>query len=134
MNLAPALWRVRPSEHPRPPSVLSRDLEWDVLSLNLPVGLAALESMQRQKLPVGPVLGCVVHRLVHIPVTPSGRPFLERGMTVRPFNASCPSDGGWSIGCSGRMWLLPPWTEDDRLLTDFSAVFDEVHRVRGGVA
>ncbi|TKA00721.1 hypothetical protein [Actinacidiphila oryziradicis] len=33
MKLAAALWRVRPGDRPRP-AALTRDLRWDVLSLN----------------------------------------------------------------------------------------------------
>ncbi|MFE2426952.1 hypothetical protein ACFXJ5_09385 [Streptomyces sp. NPDC059373] len=134
MKLAAALWRVRPGDHPRP-AALTRDLRWDVLSLNQQLGLCALGLMQVQGLQVGPVLSCTIHGLVHIPVTPwTGSP-LGRGLSVRPFDTSCPRDGPWSYAdCAGRMWLLPPRPEDEVVLTDFVEVFHEIHRVRCGAS
>jgi len=132
MKLAAALWRVRPGDRPRPAS-LTRDLRWDVLSLNQQLGLLALESMQVQGLRVGPVLSCTVHGLVHIPVTPWRGSPLGRGLSVRPFDPSCPGDGPWPYGrCAGRMWLLPSQPEDEVLLTDFVEVSHEIRRARRG--
>lgn len=83
---------------------------------------------------MGPVLSCTVHGLVHIPVTPwTGFP-LGPGLSVRPFDTSCPSDG-WSYpDCAGRMWLLPPRPEDEVVLTDFVEVSHAIHLTRCGTS
>jgi len=134
MESAPALWRVSPGDHPRP-AALARDLHWDVLSLNQKIGLLALGSMQVRGLRVGPVLSCAIHGLVHIPVTPCRSSPLGVGLSVRPFDTSCPRDEQWShADCAGRTWLLPPRPGDEVVLTDFVEVFHEIHLARRGAA
>ena len=132
MHRAAALWRVRPGEYPRPPA-LSREHQWDGLSLGHGLGRAALESMLLHGRQVGPVMSCTIHRVVHVSVTPWDGRRLCNGSTVRPFDMSCPQKSFRpGTECPGGMWLLPPQTEDDAVLTDFHTVFDEIHRLRSG--
>jgi len=134
MHHAAALWRVRPGEYPRPPA-LSREHQWDGLSLGHGLGLAAFESMLLHGRQVGPVMSCTIHQVVHVPVTPWDGRRLGKGLAVRPFDLSCLRESFRPYNeCPGRMWLLPPQTEDDAVLTDFTTVFDEIHRLRSGAA
>ena len=106
----------------------------DVVEAGLAVGLRAIERIREWGLPAGPVLCCVKHSLMHIPVEPD---------TVYRWNAPqttcrtgvwvCSADKQWSMysTCLG-VWLLPPDSEQD--YTDSAALLHGLSVTRSAVA
>ena len=112
-------WRIQFAEDPAP--VPRRRIS--VCRVSERRGLLALESMIRDGLPVGPVLVCPFHGLVHVPVDGrDGCPMLRR--TLAP---GC-DELGYQQGRHGRIWMWPRGADTDTL-TDFPVFFDRLHRV-----
>lgn len=81
-----------------------------VLTIHQGLGLRALAALRSRRIPVGPVVLCPQHGLLHIPVTrnPYG-PVMERTGRARISETdSCPYDAGHRAGRRhDRIWLLP---------------------------
>ncbi|MEE1927075.1 hypothetical protein V1J52_02570 [Streptomyces sp. TRM 70351] len=95
--------------------------------------LDSLSAMRQHGLPVGAVLVCLVHQVLHIPITPDEGPWRWPPSTTlcRRRTTRCGAPDGSDLGyrpCSGRFWLLPPDTP--QRLTDGPALYDTLCRVR----
>ncbi|MFF4755278.1 hypothetical protein ACWD5R_41015 [Streptomyces sp. NPDC002514] len=99
-------WRLHLSEAPLP-AMLSR--ETDVVHVGMGLGMAALDAMIDAGKRVGPLLCCIAHRQLRVPVE-SGTADLwwaphsvcEAGQSLR-----C-SEYGARSGCQNRFWVIPP--------------------------
>ena len=124
-----ATWRIQPGDEPRPPAVTG-GRTWDAVTVSEGVGRAALDVMLAEGRRVGPVVLCVCHRSVYIPVASRSAQALTARFDVRSADLSCPSPPHRYAGCSGRLWLLPARVEDDARLTDWREVFHAIHMIR----
>lgn len=113
-------WLVQISEDPAPVP----DRPVSVCRINTRRGQHVLESMLADGLPVGPILVCPVHHLMHVLVDwREGCPMLRRVQAL-------PGCSDFSFGTDtrhGRIWMRPQRTHPDTL-TDFSVFFDRMHR------
>ncbi|MFE9250781.1 hypothetical protein [Streptomyces sp. NPDC007088] len=99
-------WRLQFSEIPLP-AMLPR--ESDVVHVSMGLGMAALDAMIDFENRVGPLLCCITHRRLLVPVD-SGAASLWRashsvcdtGLTLR-----CSRQGPPSM-CHDRFWVMPP--------------------------
>ncbi|WP_405889750.1 hypothetical protein OG427_06765 [Streptomyces sp. NBC_00133] len=107
-------------EQPTPPPLLGSPI--DVVQTGMRVGLRALEEVRGQARAVGPVLVCVSHLLMHIPVEPGTVDRWHAPQTLcRPGTLSCaPTDLGPTRSACFRIWLIPhetvrPYTDSTEL-------------------
>jgi len=122
-------WWHQLDEQPHPDPLPGR--EWAALSVRPMLGLAALEVLIAAGVDVGPVLVCMQHRWLHIPVEPEAvRSFLGERLGVKGRCLSCAYDGQrlQRGGCRPfRLWLLP---QDPTVLTDFRALAERLDAMR----
>lgn len=98
-------WRVQLAAHP-----LLQLGTVDVVQAGLFVGLRAIEGVRKRGVPVGPVLCCHAHSLIHIPVESDTAYRWHSPQTVcRSDMWECALDKHVATRsrCSG-IWLLPP--------------------------
>lgn len=121
-------WRLQLSEAPAP----VKERGWTVCTLSQRRGILALEAMIAANQPVGPVLTCTQHQVVHVPVARRGSEHLQLyRVGIRPAPKMCKHAGSAHHGPEhGRFWMLPPHCPDARTVTDFAGLFDSVNRLR----
>lgn len=99
------LWHLRFAEIPLPP-VLPRD--YDIVRVGMGLGLAAIDTLIDEGQPVGPLLCCIEHHKLLVPVRAGtahwwGAPHSDcEDGPAQP----CQTHGPWSA-CR-RMWAVPP--------------------------
>ncbi|MDX6349383.1 MAG: hypothetical protein QOF84_4173 [Streptomyces sp.] len=100
-------WNVQLVGDPPPKRLVAKRV--DVVQAGMPVGLRALEAVRGTPHPVGPVLYCVTHLLVHIPVERDTAHRWHAPQTLcRPDTFACSLPGlGWSRHECRRIWLMP---------------------------
>jgi hypothetical protein len=100
-------WNVQLVGGPPPQRLVAKRV--DVVQAGMPVGLRALEAVRGTPHPVGPVLYCVTHLLVHIPVERDTAHRWHAPQTLcRPDTFACSLPGlGWSRHECRRIWLMP---------------------------
>lgn len=106
----------------------------DVVEAGLTVGLRAIERVREWGLPAGPVLCCVKHSMMHIPVEPDTVYRWHAPQTVcRTGVWVCSTDKPWSpySTCLG-VWLLPPDGEQE--YTESAALLHGLSVTRSAVA
>jgi hypothetical protein len=112
-------WKVQLVEAPTPPPLLGSPI--DVVQTGMRVGLRALEEVRGQARAVGPVLVCVSHLLMHIPVEPGTVDRWHAPQTLcRPGTLSCSASVGPTRSACFRIWLIPhegvrPYTDSTEL-------------------
>ncbi|UFQ99779.1 hypothetical protein KBP30_00340 [Streptomyces sp. Go40/10] len=99
------LWQLGFAEMPRP---LALPRDYDVVRVGRGLGLAAIEMMIDQGHRVGPLLCCIEHRTLLVPVRAGtahwwGAPHSDCGAGPAQ---RCKTYGGWAA-CRNRLWMLP---------------------------
>ncbi|MFI9588602.1 hypothetical protein ACIHCQ_44110 [Streptomyces sp. NPDC052236] len=100
---------MQPVEQPFPAQLLGS--AFDVVQTGMRVGLRALEEAREVAGPVAPVLVCLSHLFVHIPVEPGTAYRWHAPQTLcRPGLLSCSVSEIESTccACCPRIWLIPP--------------------------
>lgn len=118
-------WRIQFAARPLPPLGAV-----DVVQAGLRVGLRAVEGVREQGLRAGPVLCCLVHSLVHIPVEADTAYRWHIPQTLCRAGAwECSTDkqGSRYSRCVGA-WLLP--VGDQYVSTDSDALFHRLSMTR----
>jgi hypothetical protein len=106
----------------------------DVVEAGLLVGLRAVERVRAWGLPMGPVLCCIKHSLIHIPVGPDTAYRWHAPQTMcRAAMWVCSIDKQASAysTCLG-VWLVPP--DAKHTCTDSAALLHELSVTRSAVA
>lgn len=122
-------WRIQFAARPLPPLGAV-----DVVQAGLRVGLRAVEGVREQGLHTGPVLCCLVHSLVHIPVEADTAYRWHAPQTLcRPGAWECSTDKQRSrySSCAG-VWLLP--ADKNHGSTDSDALFHRLSMTRSAGA
>lgn len=121
-------WRLQFAARPEPlPGAV------DVVEAGLAVGLRAMERVRGWGLPAGPVLCCITHFLMHIPVEPDTvHRWYAPQTTCRTGIWMCSTAKQRSLHstCLG-VWLLPPNGEQE--YTDSSALLHGLSVTRSAV-
>lgn len=106
----------------------------DVVQVGLLLGLRAVESVRERGLPAGPVLCCIKHSLVHIPVEPGAAYRWHAPQTVcgtGTWVCSVDKQGSAYSTCMG-IWLLPP--DGRHVFTDSAGLLHGIAVTRSAVA
>lgn len=113
-------WRLHFSE--TPPPDLPRD--YDVVRVSMGLGMSAIDHLVETGAAVGPLLCCLAHRMLLVPVEfgtaalwGAAHSFCDTGPSLR-----CSRQGAQSV-CHHRFWVAPPEsrayaTTDPRTLHD----------------
>lgn len=132
--ISASAWRLRLVAGPAPDPL--PQVAWSCLTIGWRQGFDALDALVAGGVPVGPVMVCPVHGLVHLPVAAAcadagsvlGLGPLRRGV------AACPPDGYGYAACPGRIWALPAAAVSPGArglaggLTDLRLFHDQVRR------
>lgn len=105
--LTEAPWNVQLAGQPLPKPSLARRV--DVVQTGMPVGMRALDAVRRASCHVGPVMCCVTHQLVHIPVeSDTAHRWHAPQALCRPGEFTCSVPGSeWAGHECRRIWLMP---------------------------
>lgn len=100
-------WRIQFGETPLPPTLLS---DFDVVRVSMGLGMASIDTMIDTSRQVGPLLCCLTHRVLLVPVG-SG----TADWWAAPHSA-CSSGSalqcvtrGYQSSCRARFWVSVPW-------------------------
>jgi hypothetical protein len=106
----------------------------DVVQAGLLLGLRAAESVRERGLPTGPVLCCIKHSLVHIPVEPGAAYRWHAPQTVcRTGTWACSADKHDSAySTCVWVWLIPP--DGRHMVTDSAGLLHGISVTRSAVA
>ncbi|OEJ22117.1 hypothetical protein AR457_40245 [Streptomyces agglomeratus] len=98
-------WQLHLSETP-PPATLPRD--FDVVHVGMGLGMSALDTMIGKQT-VGPLLCCITHRMLLIPVGPGTADLwgAAHSACTRGTRLTCIARG-YQRPCNARFWFAPP--------------------------
>lgn len=99
-------WQVRFGERPLPPALPG---DYDVVRVSVGLGMAAIDTMIDSGEQVGPLLCCMDHRMLLVPVATAtahrwgaAHSKCGAGPALR-----CEVHGVWAT-CRSRIWVIPP--------------------------
>ena len=101
-------WLVQFAEAPRPREA---GTDVDYVRTGMRVSMRALEDLRDSGAPVGPVLCCLRHGAMHIPVAHGTASWWQAAHSLcRPGLARCQDTEQFSAPCVMRFWLIPEET------------------------